>query len=192
MPVIYFVRHGETDWNVAGRLQGTRDIPMNGRGRDQADAVGRTLRHLLPDPAATRFVSSPLGRARETMERLRAAMGMPPQDYELDASLAEICFGQWEGLTWPEVHARDPEGARARETDKWGFVPPGGESYAMLVQRVRPWLEANEHDVVAVSHGGIARALLALAGGVPEREAPLIPIQQGRVLVFEQQGHRWV
>ena len=87
-----------------------------------------------------RFFASPLERARETMELVRAAMDLPPEPYRLDEALMEITFGEWEGLTWPEVRARDPEGVTARRADKWGFVPPGGESYAMLVERLRPWL----------------------------------------------------
>ena len=78
-PLLYYIRHGETDWNRESRLQGQRDIPMNANGRAQARRCGEILRELLarePSDRAPDFVSSPLGRARETMELARAALGL--------------------------------------------------------------------------------------------------------------------
>jgi broad specificity phosphatase PhoE len=72
--VIYFVRHGETDWNREARLQGQRDVPLNALGRVQAGEAGRKLAALVPDPGSLAYIASPLGRTRETMELLRGAM----------------------------------------------------------------------------------------------------------------------
>jgi probable phosphoglycerate mutase len=188
---LYLVRHGETAWNVEGRLQGQQDIPLNGRGRQQAEAVGHRLRKLIPDPSGVDFVASPLGRARETMEIMRASMRLDRAGYRLEPSLAELTFGDWEGLTWPEVMARDPAGARAREADKWGFQPPHGESYAMLKDRLMPFVESLALPAVLVSHGGVARVLLAALGGVPTDVAPLVDIQQGRVLILDAGRYSW-
>ena len=127
-PPIYLVRHGETDWNAVARLQGQQDVPLNPRGRVQAEEAGRKLSGLCPDLAVLDFVASPLGRTRHTMEILRTALDLPPDDYRIDAGFLELTFGDWEGLTWREVRGRDAEAARQRERDKWGFVPPGGES----------------------------------------------------------------
>jgi broad specificity phosphatase PhoE len=159
---IIFVRHGETAYNAENRLQGQRDVALDARGRDQARAVARTLRARIgPDidrlEAAEAFVASPLLRARETMELVRAAMDLPPKPYRLYAALMEISFGAWEGFTWAELRVRDPKGVAARRADKWGFIPPGGESYAMLVERLRPWLAALDGDILVVAHGGVAR-----------------------------------
>lgn len=145
----------------------------------------------MPDPAALDFVASPLGRTRETMERLRGRLGLPPTEYRVDKRLIELSFGEWEGLTWREVRGRDAKRAAERERGKWSFVPPGGESYAALRQRVLPAVTELERPTVLVSHGGVARALLAGLAGVPTVRAPLVDIWQGRVLVFEAGGHRW-
>ena len=189
--VLYFVRHGETDWNVEGRLQGQTDTPLNDRGLAQGEEAGRRLRTLVADPARLDYVASPLERTRSTMERLRRTLDLDPGAYRLDDRLKEISFGAWEGLTWREVRARDPAGAAGRERCKWSFVPPGGESYAMLRERVAPLLAALDRDTVVVSHGGVARALLAHLTGVPQTRAPRIDIWQGRVLVFEAGRARW-
>ena len=78
------------------------------------------------------YVSSPLGRARETMELMRAAIGLDPAGYRTDARLMEMSFGRWEGFTFAELQAREASALAERERDKWGFVLPGGESYALL------------------------------------------------------------
>jgi broad specificity phosphatase PhoE len=194
---ILFIRHGETDHNAQGRLQGQRDVPLNGRGREQASAVGRALLKLRPAEisrldAAGAFVASPLMRARTTMERARTAMQLKPDEFGLDARLKEIGFGQWEGLTWPEVQARDPEAHKARHADKWNFVPPGGESYAMLSVRLRDWLSEQTGDSFIAAHGGVARALAVLLAGVDPQRAVDIDIWQGRAIAFEDGGYQWV
>lgn len=191
-PVLYLVRHGETDWNAQGRLQGGRDIPLNALGRVQAAAAARILKGLVRNPATLDYVASPLSRARETMEILRETLGLPAAEYRADERLVEIGFGEWEGLTWPEIRARDPERAIAREADKWGYRPPGGESYADLLSRIAPAFGALARDTVVVSHGGVARAALAhLCDHAPE-QAPHMEIWQGRVLVVQSRRWRWV
>ena len=196
-PRIFFLRHGETDWNVEFRLQGQRDTPLNPRGRDQASAVGRMLRDYFggqgaPGAADLDFIASPLERCRETMERARTAMGLDPIAYATDPRLMELSFGRWEGLTWSEVKAMDPWAAKAREGDKWDFQPPGGESYAMLAERVRPWLDQLADDSFVVAHGGIARVLMVMIGGISRADAPLADIKQGRAMLFEKGGCRWL
>ncbi|RBP14432.1 putative phosphoglycerate mutase [Roseiarcus fermentans] len=194
---LIFVRHGETPYNAENRLQGQRDIPLGQRGRDQARSLGRTLRARIGPiidrlEAEAAFVASPLERTRETMELARDAMALDPARYRLDPRLKELTFGDWEGLTWPEVQARDPKGAAARRADKWNFAPPNGESYAMLATRIGAWLDTLTADAFVVSHGGVARALMALIAGVPAAAAADTPVVQGRALVFERGGCEWI
>jgi len=188
-PSIFYVRHGETDWNVTGRLQGRRDVPLNARGRAQAMHCGEILRELFVredrNVSELDFVSSPLGRARTTMELLRAPLGLPADGYRIEPQLAEIAFGDWEGFTIAQLHSRDPRRIAAREQDKWHFVPPGGESYQAVSARMREWYEGLARDTVAVAHGGTARGLIACLGIAKPAAAPLLDIAQGVVYVFE-------
>jgi broad specificity phosphatase PhoE len=185
---LYFVRHGETDWNAERRLQGRRDIPLNALGRKQAARCGELLRNLLAVSGATpqqfAFTASPLSRARETMEILRTELGVPPQDYTTDARLAELSFGKWEGLTYKEVRALDRSVLATRERDKWNFQPPGGESYAQLLVRVREWHDGIAGNAIIAAHGGVARVLLVLYGVRRPAEAPLGDVAQGVVYEF--------
>jgi probable phosphoglycerate mutase len=194
---LLFIRHGETDWNREGRLQGQQDVALNPKGREQASAVGRALRKLAGREidaleAAHAFVSSPLIRTRETIERARAAMGLPPQDYQLCDDLKELTFGDWEGLTWPEVEARDPAGAAARAGSKWDFTPPNGESYAALALRLTPWVASIDRNLFVASHGGVARALMYLISGVAPEAAAEASIHQGRALLFADGHFAWL
>jgi probable phosphoglycerate mutase len=194
---ITFMRHGQTSYNAENRLQGQRDVPLDGRGREQASALGRFLRdamgaELARLAAAGAFWASPLKRTRQTMELARLAIGLPPLPYHLDARLMELTFGDWEGLTWSEVEAKYPSGAKARESDKWNFSPPAGESYAALVERVTPWLQERDGDVFVVAHGGVARVFMAILAGLPTSLAANAEIWQGRALIFDKGEFSWI
>jgi broad specificity phosphatase PhoE len=188
-PLLYYVRHGETDWNRAARLQGQRDTMLNARGHEQAVVCGGILRGIFEesgiDPAALDYIASPLVRARETMEGMRSALDLPPAAYRVEPRLAEMSFGDWEGLTLAEVAMRDPEALAARERDKWAFVPPNGESYQQLAVRASEWYEALRSDSVVAAHGGTARALMVHLGIEPPATAPRLSIEQGVVYRFE-------
>jgi broad specificity phosphatase PhoE len=189
-PTLYYVRHGLTDWNVQQRLQGRNDVPLNQEGRAQAVRCGEILRDLIVrdgrEPAELGYVSSPLIRARTTMEIVRATLGLQPAGFAIDARLAEIAFGEWEGLTYADVLKRDKDVVARRESDKWGFLPPGGESYAQLTVRMRAWYETVDKDTVVAAHGGTARALIAHLGIASPQDATHYSIDQGVVYVFAQ------
>jgi broad specificity phosphatase PhoE len=190
---IYFVRHGETDWNLAQRYQGQRDIPLNATGRAQAARNGRALALALGREAgALDYVSSPLVRARETMEIMRREIGLPPDDYRVDDRLREINYGYWEGELWGELSVKDPQGFAAREADRWGWQPRGGESYRALSERVAGWLGEIERDVVVAAHGGVMRVLCGLSGGLEPAEIFRLDVPQDKVLVIEAGRTHWL
>lgn len=191
-PTIYYIRHGETQWNADGRLQGVQDVPLNDLGREQAAHAGKVLSDLLErhghDRRALPFVSSPLGRARTTMELVRGVLDLPAQDYVIDDRLREIGYGAWEGSTLAQMQASDPELFARRQVEKWTVAPPGGESYVAVQQRVTEWYNSIKGDTVTVAHGGTARALMvALGFETPQRAADLT-IEQGAVYVFGDDG----
>jgi broad specificity phosphatase PhoE len=187
-PVFYFVRHGETDWNAERRLQGQLDIALNDVGRRQSAQCAATLRGLIAArrkaPADFAFISSPLSRARETMEILRSGLDLPPDGYAIEPRLAELSFGRWEGLTYAEVRALDGAALAVRERDKWNFTTPEGESYAGLLVRVRAWHAGVKDDVIVAAHGGVARVLMVLFGVRTPQDAPLGDVGQGVVYEF--------
>jgi len=189
---LILVRHGETDWNREGRLQGGQDIPLNDLGREQAAEAADRLKTLEPAYAELAYIASPMQRARETMDILRRELVLPEGGYAVDERLRELTFGEWEGFTWRDVRKAEREQAQLRERDKWGFVPPGGESYRMLAQRVRPVLEDLRRETVIVSHGGVARAVLALVGAVATRDAARVEIWQGKLLVVTGNKADWL
>lgn len=192
IPTIYYIRHGETAWNAAGRFQGSQDIPLNDLGQRQAAHAGGILADLFARDArpasSLGFVSSPLGRARSTMELVRSALQLPSGDYTLDDRLREIGYGHWEGSTLHQMQASDPDLFATRETDKWGVAPPGGESYASVQIRMRDWYDSLKADTVAVAHGGTARALMVALGVETPASAADLTIEQGVVYVFGAGG----
>ena len=187
-PTIYYIRHGETGWNAEGRFQGSKDIPLNELGRTQAVAAGEILGRLLArdghDASALPFVSSPLGRARMTMELARGSLNLPVADYSIDDRLREIGYGHWEGLTLPEMQLNDAATFASRNLNKWSVAAPAGESYASVTLRMRDWFDSLLADTVAVAHGGTMRALMVALGIAGEIEAADTPIGQGVVYVF--------
>jgi probable phosphoglycerate mutase len=192
MPTIYYIRHGETEWNAQGRLQGAQDVPLNDLGRKQAAAAGFILADLFARDGRSKqslaFVASPLGRARATMELVRGTLKLPPGDYAIDDRLREIAYGDWEGSTLAQMQALDPELFARRQAEKWTVSPPGGESYVAVQARVSAWYNQVTADTVAVAHGGTARALMVAQGIETPDTAADLTIEQGAVYVFGQGG----
>lgn len=193
--LIYVIRHGQTDWNAESRLQGQKDIPLNDTGRQQATGNGLALGAILgADAEQFDFVASPLGRTRETMERLRQAMGLDPALYRTDDRLKEVSFGDWEGFTLPELKRSVPERIAERRKVKWDFIPPGddAESYEILSWRIAAWLKDVNRPTVCVSHGGVIRALFKLFGEMDEDEAASAAIPQDRLLRIAGHTIGWI
>lgn len=194
MPLVYFCRHGQTDWNAEGRLQGQADTDLNDRGRAQARRNGERLKGLIADPGQFDFVASPLKRTRQTMEIVRTAMGLDPAAYRAEPTLMELHFGDWQGFTFAELEAKSPGSTRGRDGDKWNFLPPGAgaESYAALALRISPWLQAIARPTVCVTHGGIVRALFRTVGGLSEADAAAMTVPQDLVLKMEAGRLLWL
>lgn len=189
---LYFIRHGETDWNAQARYQGQVDIPLNDTGRAQARRNGEVLRAAIADPAAFDFVSSPLGRTRETMAIVRAAFGLTLDGVRFDDRLREMNYGHWEGQLAADLPQTDPEGVAERARDWWHWRPDGGESYEDLTKRVSSWLETITRDTVVSSHGGVSRAIRGAVVPVDRAEVPRLTVPQDRVLVLRRGMMDWL
>ena len=159
--MIYLVRHGQTEFNLARRYQGGLDSPLTEAGADQARRVGALLRGLLADHAGWELVASPQGRARRTAAIINAQLGLPVTE---DARLREISLGAWDGLPIDEVRHRSPPGAGIWERQ---LHAPGGESFEAISARIADWLaevDGSGRRIVAVSHGMAGRVLRGLYG----------------------------
>lgn len=159
MTRLLLIRHGETDWNVAGRWQGQTDVPLNARGRAQAAAL---VSRLAGTPLAAIY-SSDLSRARETAEILARNVGLSVQ---VDPRLREIDLGEWEGLLATDIQARYADLLAQRWIDPFSVFPPGGETAASALARARAALKdiVQRHapgPVALISHGFLL-ALLRL------------------------------
>jgi uncharacterized phosphatase len=169
MTELYLVRHGETDWNRARRIQGSTDIPLNATGREQAATTGRLLARRNWDA----IIASPLSRAFETASIIARETGLPLPT-ALDA-LVERNYGEAEGLTGHEIDRRFPPGTEV----------PGRETREQVTDRVLPALLAlaDEHPgqaIIVVSHGGVIRSVLNAVEHAPSGE----PIRNGSVHSF--------
>lgn len=192
MPLVYFIRHGQTDWNAEQRYQGQRDIPLNDTGRQQAARNGRKLGETITHPDKFEFVASPLSRTTETMEIVRREMGLPPQDFHKDPVLKEINYGDWEGSTLAELTVNTPDVVKARMADKWHSNVYRGESYAMLSERAAKWFDSVERDSVIVSHGAFSRCLRGHILKLGEDEIIDLEVPQDKVLVIENGSIHWI
>ena len=192
---IYFARHGQTDWNVAERMQGQLDIPINDIGRSQAKQNGLKLKELIQTPENWQFIASPLCRTSETMEIIRKNMGLDPKSYQTDDRLKEIHFGNYQGKTWVEISFETPDEQERRNKNFWNYIPPGegGESYAMFFERVSSWLESLDKNTVCVSHGGFNRCLHKYFLELTEEEARQIyKTPQDQVLKIHNKQLTWI
>ena len=188
---LYFLRHGETDWNAQARYQGQVDIPLNDTGRQQARRNGEALRALLARPTDFDYVTSPLGRTRETMAIVRSALGFPAGEVRIDDRLREMNYGHWEGQLAADLPNTDPHGMAERARDWWHWRPEGGESYEDLTKRVNDWLETVERNTVVSSHGGVSRALRGAVVPVPREYVPRLKVPQDRVLILKRGFMDW-
>lgn len=176
---VFILRHGQTEWNLAGRMQGRRDSPLTERGRDQAARQGAILAGLSL-PADTRYVTSPQGRARATAAMALAGLCARP---ESDARLCEVSLGAYEGLTHAEITARDPALIAAHPALEWSFHCPGGERLGEMQARVAAFLADLTGPTVIVTHGITSRFLRAALLGCDWRG--LGDPEGGQGVVFE-------
>lgn len=187
---LHLVRHGQTTWNAAGRIQGQKDSPLSELGRTQAEAVAAAL---AKRPLAALYASD-LTRTRDTVAPLAARLGLAPT---FDPRLRERSYGELEDHTWAEVEARFPEAYRALRTGGQDIRLPGGESRQDLLDRAGGALDeiAAAHpgaEIAAITHGGVAAVFLARTLGLALGQRPAFRTLNAAVSTFEHDpAHGW-
>jgi probable phosphoglycerate mutase len=165
--MIYLVRHGQTEFNLIGRMQGALDSPLTALGRDQARRLGQLLAGLTADEGDWTLVASPQGRAQATADVIHDEMGgrLPR---ETDGRLREISLGSWDGLTLEDIEMAYPGALDGLDRYGWQFKSPDGETYEAISARLADWLgeaQASGRRLIVVSHGIAGLILRGLYGG---------------------------
>jgi broad specificity phosphatase PhoE len=174
LPLV-FVRHGETDWNAQGLIQGSVDTDLNEKGHQQARRVAALLAARDVRWADYQVFVSPQKRAQQTAAYILQTLGS--QAHALEPRVRELGFGVWEGRPFWElkaspVYPADPDG-------RFYWRPEGGESYEDGVARVNDWRSTLTKPTLVVSHGAVGRCLMGAVAGLDPRELVNLPTPQG-------------
>lgn len=163
---LYLVRHGETDWNLENKIQGQTDTVLNENGKQQAhelaDRVARELGEIR------KIYSSKQKRALETAQIIGSRLSIVPSVYQ---GLEEICFGNWEGYTWKQVKEVFSEEYLLWYQNRRFQVPPNGESYQQLLDRLLPAIDEiigkGNRDILIVTHSAVIMTLMSYIYNTP-------------------------
>ncbi|MCP4185837.1 MAG: histidine phosphatase family protein [Hyphomicrobiales bacterium] len=185
-PTIYYIRHGQTDWNAELRFQGQRDIPLNSKGREQANENGHKLHNIIGKAEGLDFITSPLERTQETMQLVRSGLGLPPNEYRIDDRLIEISYGDLEGTTLADLKANNNSLHRYRKANAWSFKPENGESHEMVLDRISQWHQSLECDCVVAAHGAVGRVLRYYLLDLEGQEAARFPFPQDQICIIRK------
>lgn len=159
------VRHGETDWNIESKIQGKTDIELNEKGRQQAGELADVLKKGY---GIKRIYTSRQKRAAETAKIVGQHLGIEP---EVREGLEEINFGKWEGHTWRQVRELFPREYFIWHGNRRYEVPPEGESYQQLLDRLLPTLDdimnRDSQDVLNITHSAVIMTLMSYLYDTP-------------------------
>jgi broad specificity phosphatase PhoE len=190
MALYYFVRHGETEWNLEGRVCGRTDVYLSDTGRRQAWLLARRLKSI---PFEVMY-SSPLRRALDTAHLIGKATGKDPV---VDPRLTELNYGTWEGKLFEEICRENPVLYHAWVADPGRIAPPQGESGEQLIERVAPFLAdlAVRHprgNVLVVCHKTLCRLLACYILGVPLSEyRRRLAVENAALNIFQHSEEGW-
>lgn len=189
MKTIYFVRHGQTEFNLQKRLQGWRDSPLSENGVEQVKRVAKAVEQL----DAVKGFASPLGRAQQTAGIIRDEISF---DFEALDDLREVSFGDFEGNTLPELDVKFPGEWEKRQNNKWTYCPPGGEANTDAVERGRRAAdrfsnEAEDGPVLVIAHFAINRIIFSLLAGIEPDEIIQINVPHEVIYRAQNNGAGW-
>jgi len=148
--MIYLLRHGQTNYNHEGRMQGQLESQLTELGMAQAQAMADLLKEQITDLAGWRLLASPLKRTRQSAAIVGATLGL---EVEIEPALIEVGCGAWENRLYADLAKEHPDAFASRD---WFFRAPEGERFEDVDGRVRPWLAAQAPEprkLIAVAHG---------------------------------------
>lgn len=174
-PALFLVRHGETEWNSAGRFQGAKDSPLTDRGRQQAQSAGRTLAAMVTGRAPLRAYVSPLGRARETASLISQYVKL---DIHIEQRVAEVSLGCWDGMSMYEIDAEFPGALSGSKPHDWYFRSPDGEKFEDAYARTTDWLREACAPAIVVTHGLASRLIRGAYEQLSKQDMLLLPVPQ--------------
>jgi broad specificity phosphatase PhoE len=184
---IIYVRHGETDWNKQGLIQGSIDTDLNETGRAQAAFVAKLLAAQAAMLEDFQIICSPQRRAQQTAEAILKALGRKLDD--TDNRVKELGFGIWEGKPFWElkaspVYPADHEG-------RFFWRPELGESYEDGVARVSAWRASLKRPTLVISHGAVGRCLMGSVVGKSPGDLVALPTPQGKYCILRDGQMTW-
>lgn len=187
---LYLIRHGETQWNRAGRLQGHGDSPLTAKGIEQAIAAVQALQRDIGDLTDVQLQTSPLARARQTAALIADGLELSPEQCLESPLLIEHNFGRWEGLTDAEIETLYPGAQAERHQNHWSYVVPGGESYAHVYQRAQQWFQLPRpaSTTIVVTHAKTSRVLRGVYLGL--KPAEMLQLKHPQDRLYKLQGNR--
>ena len=163
---IYLVRHGETDWNLANKIQGQTDTPLNDNGKKQAQELAEKVSREMGKVRS--IYSSRQKRALDTARIIGRELMLTPIVHQ---GLEEICLGRWEGYTWKQVREVFPEEYQNWHQNRRYQAPPEGESYQQLLNRLLPALDdiikTEGQDTLVVTHSAVIMTLMSYVYDTP-------------------------
>ncbi len=182
----YFVRHGESEANLDGRMQGRTESPLTPAGRAQATRTGSFFRGR----GITKLLSSPLGRARETAALLRLGGELP--EPEIVPDLQELDLGMFSNLRYEELSTLHPREFRAFQAKSWAAVPDAEPNAELRRRAGRVWAhlielaQSGHTEILSVSHGGFLQWIIKETfGNGSEDWMPMVEAQNCGIFIFE-------
>ena len=188
---ICFVRHGETDWNIERRMQGHIDLPLNVKGKEQAQALGR----FFSGQQADALYSSDLLRARQTAQPIADALQRP---MNVTTALREQHFGRCEGKVFAEIVVLNPDDAQALRSRDPDYVTPGGgesrrQHEARILACIASLVDAHRGQaLVVVTHGGVLDVIYRRVHDLPPDSPRDYPIPNAGLNRVAISGDQWL
>jgi broad specificity phosphatase PhoE len=186
---IVFIRHGETDWNLQGLIQGSVDTSLNATGLKQAARLANALSAMRKDFDFHTLHVSPQKRARQTMQPIARALERDDDVITLEPKVRELEFGIWEGRPFWELKASPIYPAHPE--DRFFWRPEGGESYEDGVARIARWRASLTGPALVVSHGAVGRCLMGAIAGLGPREIIDLKTPQGAWCLLDKGCISW-